>query len=258
MRILYDYQAFVQRIGGVSRYHTELFKNFSNEVEVLLPPILSDNVYLKEMGIRHRQFIPKHDTRNKYNVYKALNIVQSRWWLATKNYDIFHPTFFNPYFVGHCKKPVVVTMHDLNHWKYPELTVKAEIVQRKEREICNIASHIIAISEETKEDLMRYIKVPENKITVVYHGIDQELVICHEQPLVAYPYLLYIGGRSGYKNFKIFLQAFVKVDKRVNLVCTGGAFSAEEMEMIANLGLANRIHQMFVCDNDLNNLFCMP
>ena len=256
MKILYDYQAFIQRIGGVSRYHAELIKNFPNEAESMLPPILSDNVYLREMGIKHRQFMPNYNGRRKYDVYKALNIIQSRWWLATKNCDIFHPTFFNPYFVGHCKKPVVVTMHDLNHWKYPELTVKAGIVQQKERAICNVASHIIAISEETKEDLMRYIEIPEKKITVIYHGIDQELTVCHEKPLVEYPYLLYIGGRSGYKNFKIFLQAFVKVDKRVNLVCTGGAFSTEEMEMIASLDLANRVCQMFVCDNDLNNLLC--
>lgn len=256
MKILYDYQAFIQRIGGVSRYHVELIKNFPNEAKSMLPPILSDNVYLREQGIKHRQFMPEYNIQWKYGIYKALNIIQSLFWIKTKGYDIFHPTFFNPYFVGHCKKPIVVTMHDLNHWKYPELTVKAEIVQEKERVACSAASHIIAISEETKEDLMRYMEIPEKKITVIYHGIDQELMVCHEKPLVEYPYLLYIGGRSGYKNFKIFLQAFVKVDKGVNLVCTGGAFSIEEMEMIASLGLANRVRQMFVCDNDLNNLLC--
>lgn len=254
MKILYDYQAFIQRIGGVSRYHAELIRNFPEEVETLLPPILSDNVYLREQGIKHRQFMPNYNNQRKYGIYKALNIIQSLYWIKTKRYDIFHPTFFNPYFVGHCKKPIVITMHDLNHWKYPELTVKAGIVQEKERIVCNAASHIIAISEETKEDLMEYLHIPEKKITVIYHGISQGLITCHDEVLFKFPYLLYIGGRSGYKNFKTLLQAFTKIDKDINLVCTGTAFNTEERNMIAKLRLSNRIHQIFVSDNDLNNL----
>lgn len=254
MRILYDYQAFIQRIGGVSRYHAELKKNFPDEVKTLLPPILSDNVYLGELGIKRRQFLSNCSNQRKYGIYKALNIIQSLYWIKIKRYDIFHPTFFNPYFVGHCKKPIVITMHDLNHWKYPELTVKAEIVQEKERIVCDAASHIIAISEDTKEDLMEYLHIPEKKITVIYHGISQGLINCHDEALFKFPYLLYIGGRSGYKNFKTLLQAFTKIDKDINLVCTGTAFNAKERNMIAKLHLSNRIHQMFVSDNDLNNL----
>lgn len=254
MKILYDYQAFIQRIGGVSRYHAELIRIFPKEMETLLPPILSDNVYLREQGIKHRQFMLNRNNQWKYNIYKALNIIQSLYWIKTKEYDILHPTFFNPYFVGHCKKPIVVTMHDLNHWKYPELTVKAGIVQEKERIVCNAASHIIAISKETKEDLMEYLHIPEKKITVVYHGINQNLVNCHDEALLKFPYLLYIGGRSGYKNFKTLLQAFTKIDKNINLVCTGAVFNTEEKNIIEDFHLSNRIHQMFVNDNDLNNL----
>lgn len=254
MRILYDYQAFIQRIGGVSRYHVELIKHFPNDVKALIPPILSDNVYLGEEGFKRRQLLSKCNNQHKYDIYKALNIIQSIFWLKTKEYDIFHPTFLNPYFVRHCKKPIVVTMHDLNHWKYPELTVKAEIVQEKERIVCNAASHIIAISEETKEDLIKYIHVPEEKITVVYHGINQTLINGHDEALFKFPYLLYIGGRSGYKNFKTLLQSFTMIGKEISLVCTGAPFNAEEIKIIEKLHLTNRIHQIFVSDNDLKNL----
>lgn len=50
MKILYDYVCYTQQIGGVSRYHVELIKNLSKGVDTILQPLLSKNVYLKEIG----------------------------------------------------------------------------------------------------------------------------------------------------------------------------------------------------------------
>lgn len=256
MRILYDYQAFIQSIGGVSRYHIELFNHFSNDIEAILPSIFSDNIYLKELKKKHFSLFPENQSPYKKNIYKVLNILQSRFNLLTTNYDIFHPTFFNPYFINHSHKPVVVTMHDLNHWKFPTMTVKAKIVQDKECKICNYVNHIIAISEETKKDLIEYLNIPENKITVIYHGVDQTLIKKPLHPLIDEPYILYIGGRSGYKNFTNFLKAYSMIDKNIHLICTGIPFNIKEQEEINKLGIKNRIHQYFATDQELNNLLC--
>ena len=50
MKVLYDYQGFIQRVGGISRYGIELITRLSNGFEPVLPKILSDNVYLEEKG----------------------------------------------------------------------------------------------------------------------------------------------------------------------------------------------------------------
>ena len=54
MRVLYDYQAFNQHHGGVSRYHIELIKHLTKlGVYCEVPFLLSENVYLDEIGIKH-------------------------------------------------------------------------------------------------------------------------------------------------------------------------------------------------------------
>lgn len=256
MKVLYDYQGFIQRIGGVSRYHMELLHNFSEEIEALIPNILSDNIYLREFGIRHRSLDWPIDNKYKQNIYKTINLLQSRLYLATDSYDLFHPTGFNPYYVGKSMKPVVLTVHDLNFFKFPDMLPKSKAVQEKMRKCISYADHIIAISEETKEDLEKTLGVETCRISVVYHGIDQDLVKSDGKALIDFPYILYIGGRDGYKNFTRFLNAFVNIGCDIDLVCTGMPFNIEEMSLISKLGIGNRVHQMFVSDTDLNNLLC--
>lgn len=256
MKVLFDYQAFIQNIGGVSRYHIELMENFSEDIHPILPNILSDNLYLKDYNIQHCSVLPKNNSTFKKNIYKLFNILQSRLILKTKEYDIFHPTFYNPYYIAHSKAPVVITIHDLNHDKFPKLIEKSEIVQRKEKLCCDYANAIIAISNETKLDLIKYHNIPENKISVIYHGVDQNPVKNIYTPLFTMPYILYIGGRRGYKNFNKFLQGFSMVSKDIHLVCTGVPFNSSELEIINKLNLKNRIHQYFATEDELLNLLC--
>lgn len=68
--------------------------------------------------------------------------------------------------------PSVVTIHDLIFMRFPEWYSLADqkIHVYKVRKAAESASHIIAISEQTKKDLITYLKIPEEKITVVYQG----------------------------------------------------------------------------------------
>lgn len=256
MKVLYDYQAFIQRIGGISRYHTELIKNFSNDIEAKLPFLLSDNCYLKETRCKILSIFASCKSANKYQFYKAFDLLSSIASLKYSDFDIFHPTFVNPYFIGKTNKPVVITIHDLNPDKFPDLLPKTDIVKKKEKLCCEAADHIIAISEETKSDLMKYHNVSEEKITVIYHGVDQTQVHVTGKPLFEFPYLLYIGNRKGYKNFNAFLNAFSLLKEDIHLVCTGVPFNDIEMSVITKKKIKKRVHQMFVSDDQLNNLLC--
>lgn len=131
MKILYDYTCFEQRIGGVSRYHVELIKNLDKNIYTILQPLLSNNVYLKEIGHPCIDLFPSIHSNKKKLVYKQLNQWLSIYYLKFKEYDIFHTTGMNPYFIDKTDKPVVVTVHDLIHEKYPNLIVKSEIVKKK-------------------------------------------------------------------------------------------------------------------------------
>jgi len=256
MRVLFDYQAFITPVCGISRYHVELIKNFSEDIIAMFPFMFGDNLCLNEIGVQHCSFLNHKHLSFKYNLYKALDIGLSRLAMSKNNFDIFHPTSMNPYFLDHSKKPLVLTVHDLNFSRFGDLLPNASSVQNKYRLCCAKADHLIAISEETKLDLMKYFNVPDNKITVIYHGVDQSLIKCGSNPIYKNPYILYIGGRDTYKNFANFLQAFSMIDENIELVCTSYSFNNYERELINKLNLSNRIHQKFATDEDLNNLLC--
>lgn len=59
IKVLYDYQAFSQMVGGVSRYHIELLKHLPEyEVTGLLPCIITENAYIRESQLKYRTLPP--------------------------------------------------------------------------------------------------------------------------------------------------------------------------------------------------------
>jgi glycosyltransferase involved in cell wall biosynthesis len=66
----------------------------------------------------------------------------------------------------------VVTMHDLIHERYPAQynPVDVKIYSRKFRYACENTDRVIAISEQTKKDIIDYYKTPEEKIRVCYQS----------------------------------------------------------------------------------------
>ena len=68
--------------------------------------------------------------------------------------------------------PTVVTIHDLIFMRYPQLYsfFDRKMHYRKFLYAAHNAQHIIAISEQTKQDIIHYLGVSENKISVVYQG----------------------------------------------------------------------------------------
>ena len=68
----------------------------------------------------------------------------------------------------------VVTIHDLIFLHCPEYyhPIDRLIYNYKFRRACRVADRVVAVSEFTKRELMRYYGVPEAKIDVVYQGCD--------------------------------------------------------------------------------------
>lgn len=68
----------------------------------------------------------------------------------------------------------IVTIHDLIFLRYPQYyqSIDRKIYTYKFRKACENADKIIAISECTKRDIIRYFNIPDDKIEVVYQGCD--------------------------------------------------------------------------------------
>lgn len=269
MKVLYDPQAFdMQTHGGVSRCFAELYAHRPAFVDASISIKETNNVYLKDLGFPEAGDVYKHflcakDTKLKHFLFKLTYNLKygkfSRWdkrplinqyetesVIKKGDFDIFHPTFFDDYFLPFLgKKPFVITVHDM----IPEIFSMDHSQAKQKLEVIPKAAHIIAVSGQTKKDLVRIMNVPEEKVSVVYHGADEESYIPSSTAPFAEEYILYVGTHYEYKNFKAFCKSCVGILKRhpqLKIVCTGVPFSPEEIQLFESLGIKDRMVHRFV------------
>lgn len=269
MKVLYDLQAFdMQTHGGVSRCFAELYSHRPAFVDAHISVKETDNVYLQELGFPpkgtlYKNFLCDKDTKLKHFLFKLkyniqygkfsrldkrplINLFETESVLKKGDFDIFHPTFFDDYFLPFLgKKPFVITVHDM----IPEIfSIDKHQVEQK-LAIIPKATHIVAVSERTKQDLVRIMHVPEEKVSVIYHGSDEEPYTPSTTAPIAEEYILFVGTRYEYKNFKAFCKSCVGILKRhsqLKIVCTGVPFSPEEIQFFESLGIKERMVHKFV------------
>ena len=276
MKILYDYQAFyMQRFGGVSNCFVRLIEN--------LPPDACPEIAVRECNNFHllesqlgcfqpalqteESFIIKGHFKIKrllYDYYSHMfpektslgrNLKHSIDALQKNDFNIFHPTFYNPYFMKYLHgRPFVLTVHDMISERF-KLRDNKQALWKKE--LVRHANHIVAVSEQTKNDLMDMMGVPEHKITVIYHGVSSRGKQ-NKTPLIDTKYILYVGSRADYKNFMLMLEELVPVlrsHQDLSIVCTGPYFTKEEMRLFEQNGIYDRMIHISPNDEGMQNLY---
>ncbi len=105
----------------------------------------------------------------------------------------------------------VVTIHDLIHERFPEQynPIDVKIYTKKFRYACEHADKVIAISEQTKKDIIEFYKTPEEKITVCYQSCNPAFAVqvsAEEKKRITQKYslpeqfFLYVGSIIERKN----------------------------------------------------------
>ncbi len=263
IKILYDHQAFsLQRYGGISRYFGNLyhFLNDSHEINISISALTSKNHYIKEYSFPLSNNISKVLFKKDRKIYKW-NKKYSKYIISKSEYDILHPTYYDPYFLANNKKPFVITVHDMIHEIMPEFFQPNNTDSENKKKIIHQADKIIAISESTKNDILNLYNIDSDKIHVIHHGyydvsdISAHNVSINNNP----PFLLYVGDRNTYKNFYRFLQSVTPIlqkNKDLQLICAGGMpFQSAELQAIMRTGASNRIFQKNVTNLELKILY---
>lgn len=265
MKVLFDHQIFsIQKYGGASRYFCELLRNLPQGTWGTSARY-SVNEYVKHYNLfPTKDLIPGVDFWRKPFFRNNLNKPLSLKKILEGNYDVFHQTHFETYCLKALgNKKMVTTFHDMNHVKYADLytynLVKGrhwmEGVQKKSVER---ADQIIAISQSTKNDLIDYFGTDERKITVIHHGVSKSKLPLSTERLIAQDYILFVGERDGFKNFKRFIEAFSMLTsnyKGMHLVCTGRSFTVEEFELFRALGIKDKVHQLSASEVEMAKLY---
>lgn len=271
MKILLDPQIFYQQTyGGISRYYTEIFSILSkkNDIDIFLPIYQSDNAYIKNTTL----LVENKNLNILLNILNFFKISTKSFrkkksdqliekYFRAKDYDLFIPTYYNPYFLKFIgNKPFVLTVYDMIHEMMPQyFTDDPYNVVDNKKILIEKATKIIAVSHNTKKDILTFFpSIDPEKIEVIYHGSS---IVYDPKIKVDLPenYLLYVGARSNYKNFKFLVKAMVPIlqnNKELMLIAAGGgAFTEEETEFIKNFGIEKQIIQRNFRENELAHFY---
>ena len=252
MRIAYDQQVFeMQRHGGISRYFTELVRNLGRRagIEPTITAPVYINQYLLRPDIRGRvrgAFFPFR-FRGEARVARALNKPLLPLYWAGRSFDIVHETYYSQACRGRGRVRVM-TLHDMIHELFPrDFPDSAQVTAAKHAAVRR-ADHIICVSETTRRDAIRLLGIAPERSSVIYLGCSLDTPVAQAPEATPAPCILYVGVRSGYKNFLVLLEAFAaskSLPPTVDLVAFGGRpFSADERRRIEELGVAGRVRQM--------------
>ncbi|GAB3267248.1 glycosyltransferase family 1 protein [Larkinella harenae] len=233
------------------------------EIQTQLSILFSNNAYLLESdAFRVQSFSYFLGFMPTNMLFSQVNRLWSITQLQRNQYDVFHPTFFHPYFLKHTKKPFVLTYHDAIKDKFGAQFGHIDNASKElKQQLLDRSAQVIAVSENTKNDLMELFRIKPEKISVVHHATAFQQLTVPETFQIQVPgaYLLYVGARNDYKNFIPFLKAVAAVLRKhpeVQLICAGGGpFSPEENQAIQSLGLANRVSQRSIDDQILYRLY---
>lgn len=201
MKIAVDISQIVYEGTGVSRY----LKNLKNAFETYD----KYNIYTYFKSIIETR--PYFSSNIQDFLWNRLHIVPIDWFVGKQDIVITSDWTEPP---SHAKKITVV--HDMIYKKFPE-TVDKKIIDvqtRRMKWVKRESKIIIADSKSTKEDLIKILKINEDKIRVIYPAVEiDEKYLKKGDPIPAInPYILTVGKLEPRKNIPRLIEAFVSLN----------------------------------------------
>ena len=272
-----DVTAAVTQGGGIGRYTRELVRAlvkagksnsyhlFSAKPPATLPvpdPLPEDpNVVYHQAPVGDRWL---------YRLWHRFRLPIPVQWM-TGRLDLFHsPDFVLPPISGNI--PSLLTVHDLSFVHYPN-TFTPALVNYLEQVVprsVSRATHILADSQATKEDLINLWNTVPEKVTVLYSGVDRRFrpgkegkefeAVRRKYELGDAPYLFSVSTIQPRKNYQMLIRAFRPVAAKYphNLVIAGGKgwLYDQVLAEVNAQGLEDRVRFTgFIDDADLPALY---
>lgn len=271
MKIGIDVRTLSYRLGGISQYLRNILKA------------------LQHIDTANSYFLYNYNKKWDYSFISSSNFkirtlrVPHSWYFTTvlwqeiilplglliDGIDIFLGfDFFVP---KKRNRKQIVVIYDTIFLSSPEFTINANYVSMmKQRVIKSIkySDKIITISNFSKNEIMKHFKVDENKITVVYPGVDEKYFTFQREEYIRKKYnlpekyILFVGELSYRKNIVRLIDAFniIKDSIKCNLVLVGKltTSSQEIFHKIKEYQISHRINYLgYIPDDDLPYIYKM-
>lgn len=272
MKVIYDSQIFsAQEYGGISRYFCELAKSVAAHggvaVQIVAPMYI--NAYIDNgdkrllSGFACPDLMRSNQSRFVKFLRRTLGLMLGGLVMRFQGPDIIHETYYSPLKFGSTSAKRVLTVFDMIHEKFSDQFPSSDKTAMYKSIAAKRADHVICISESTRRDVIDLLKLDPTKVSVTYLGFSKLSVASPSLKKIDgidKPYILFVGNRSGYKNFKALLNAYsgsVLLRNNFKLVCFGGGpFTESERLEIVGFDLKNdAVLHFYGDDQRLSNFY---
>lgn len=245
-----------QTVGGISRYFCELALALSDSGRAVeIEAGRHRNQHLKALE-SVPTVVDRGLVRGRYEsptrLHAQLVRIRNEIWATarTRPDGIFHRTYYPLLDLMPGRRPLVTTVHDMVWEMFPGEARSFAINSRLKRKAVDRSDLIIVPTEATKRDLCRLWSLPAGRVHVVNHGFTAPDLPPEDGQhiLGGRPYILFVGRRSGYKNFACFLNGYARSSlpgRGIHLLCFGGGdFGPLDHALLAETGMAERVSWM--------------
>lgn len=237
MRIGFDAKRAAQNRTGLGNYSRFVLRILSlckpeNDYHVYIPnknrtPYLNDIPTLSSL---HQHYPVKGLWRRLSSLWRVWGVTKE---LKGDGIEIYHGLSNElPLNIKKGEAKSIVTIHDVIFKRYPQYYkwIDRKIYDYKFRKACLNADHVIAVSNFTKQEIMTYYGIADEKISVVYQGCDpafsqdiskEKLEEVKGKYSLPDKFLLYVGSIEERKNLLLVIKALRLLDENIKLVAVG-------------------------------------
>jgi glycosyltransferase involved in cell wall biosynthesis len=269
MRIGFDAKRAFNNYSGLGNYSRYIISNVcrfypENECFLYTPKIADAELFNEPAGTIIGK--PGGFWKKSGSLWRTFRLTQR---LNEDAIDLYHGLSNElPYGIQKSRAKSVITIHDLIFMEHPELykSINRNIYEKKVRTGTRVASRVIAASEQTKQDIIRFLNVDESRIRVVYQGChrqfysrvsEETMQNTHQRFALPSEYLLYVGTIEKRKNLLKIVQALHHGNIDFPLVVVGRktAYFNQVKQFIERTGLSNVYFLDQVQASDLPSIY---
>jgi glycosyltransferase involved in cell wall biosynthesis len=265
MRIGFDAKRMLNNPTGLGNYArillNALMRDYHENEYLLFSPKAKDE-FMQQMHGEFKLYFPALP-RMLYPWWRSYTVTDE---LIRTGVDIYHGISNEiPFNLSQPGIKTVVTIHDLIFLKHNEQYpwIDRQIYTAKTRYAAKHADAIIAVSQETKRDLIQMYGVPEKKITVIYQSVEENFYhkVSEETRAAGLnkyklpaKYILNVGSFFPRKNQIGLIEAFDRIKSQIAedlvLIGSSGNILSEVKKKIGDKKLEGRVHIITDVSND--------
>lgn len=247
-KILVDSISLLFPLTGIGRYTYEVSKQLEEDNSLLIEYFYGyySKKLIQPSSSKEIKGLKSFILKNPMIKKMVRKILLSYVHLFSKSYELYWQPNFIPN-SGIKAKKIVTTVHDFSFILYRDFHPKERIEYIEKYFFNNLdrSDMIITGSEYTKREILKYTKFKEDKIVVIYHGIDHNLFKVYQKIELGFnlpsKFILSVGSIEPRKNLLRLLKAYqglpleIKDEYKLLLVGFSGWENSEIISLIKEL-----------------------